>query len=320
MRCETIKRIMKVCAIQTGPGTTNKYETIQSLLRLLDEAANSEPDFVLFPELSTTVYWCTGTTDHQYLDLAETIPGPTTEIFGRKAKEYGCHIILGLAEKGTCEGEYYNSAALIGPDGNLIHGMLPDGSRVKCYRKNHLSNIVRKDLVNNEVYFFRAGPGFPIFKTEKAVVGIMICKDRIYCESWRVLCLLGAEVIFMPLSSREGRNWRQQVSSLSEEHQVFTVTSNRSGLVSVACQAVGKTPFFGQSCIADPLGNVIQQGPENVGPALVSTEIDLGQVAEVRRNSPGQYRDRRPEIYWPISKHVTSDLPPFSHNKVRSPT
>lgn len=192
----------------------------------------------------------------EYSNWAEPIPGPTIRLLGEKAKEYGCHIIAPIFEKGPVEGEYYNSAALISPDGNLVYGTLPDGTKVKCYRKNHLSRSTVKDRVVDEHFYMKAGPGFPIFQAKKATIGVLICRDRMFPEAWRVLALQGAEIVFVPIASsglfkeqfiRGMRTW-------AEENQLFIVGCNRGGMEDLEGR---KVQYFGLSCICGPSGKLI---------------------------------------------------------------
>lgn len=297
-----VSRPVKIAIVQTGPATIIKEENIKSGLKLVDQAAKEEPDFVVFPELFTTISWCHGTTDMKYFDWAEPIPGPTIRLYGEKAKEYGCYIIVPIFERGPCEGEYYNSAALIDPSGDLVYGTLPEGTKVKCYRKNHLSRVAAKDLVIDEPFYMKMGPGLPVFQTKKVTIGILICRDRMFPEAWRVLALQGAEIIFVPMAS--SGLWKEPyilgMRNWAYENQVFAVGCNRGGLQEFMGK---KAKYFGLSCICSPSGSLIAKGPEDEGPAVIGAEIDLAEIPYLRR-SIGWYRDRRPEIYGLICNRV----------------
>lgn len=293
------ERPVKIVAVQTGPATPNKEETVESNLELLAKAAKEKPDFVVFPELSTTQYFPAGPNSPKYFEWAEPIPGPTTDRFAEKAKKYGCYVILPMYEKGDLEGEYYNSAVLISPQGEIVPGTLPDGCSVKCSRKNHLALVDFKGFTLNEpFYMMRRGPGYPIFRTEKATIGILVCYDRWFPESWRTLALAGAEIIFVPLASCYGASggggeilpWSFRI--WAHENLLFAVGCNKAGV-----EKVGKdVNYYGLSCITNPGGQIVQQGPEASGPALVLATVDLSDIASIRKAMP-YFRDRRPEIY-----------------------
>lgn len=291
-------RKINVCLVQTAPASPCKEENIKTGLSLVDQAAQEPVDFVVFPEMFTTQFFCVGFTDQKYITLAEPIPGPATEAFGEKARRYGCHILLPMYEKGPLEGEYYNSAALIGPDGKVIEGVLPDGARVPAARKNYISHFRWGEMVNDEKFYFRLGPGYPVFETRHGKVGMLVCYERWFPEGWRVLALKGAEMIFVPTASA-GYVWEMWICGLranAAENVVFTAGCNKAGIESVDGR---ETRYYGMSCVVGPDGRVIAQGPEGEGPALVRGTVDLDEVAEARRRIM-IYRDRRPELYGPL--------------------
>ena len=293
-------RPVKIVAVQTGPATPDKEETIKKNLALLDEAAKENPDFVVFPELSTTQYFPAGHPNPKYLEWAEPIPGLATDKFAERAKEYGCYIILPLYEKGDLEGECYNSAVLIGRQGEIVYGTLPDGRDVKCYRKNHVGLVNFEGFkINEPRYMIQPGPGYPIFKTDKATIGILICYDRWFPESWRSLSLRGVEIIFVPNASCYGASggggetlpWSFRI--WAHENLLFAVACNKAGV-----ERVGRDiSYYGLSCITDPTGQIIQQGPEASGSTLVSATVDLSEIARIRKCLP-YLGDRRTEIYY----------------------
>lgn len=286
-----MKRIVKVCAIQAGPATDNKEDNIKHLLTLVDRAALEKPDFILLPELCTTAYWCNRPFFTSHVEWAETIPGPTTDLFSEQARKLGAHIILPLYEKGAAEGEYYNSAVLIGPDGHIVPGALPDGSKVHCYRKVNPSMGIEADDANLEIHYIRGGWGYCIFETGHCRVGILICRDRLLTEAWRVLALQNAGIIFIPVASwgaSRSESFVRTMRTSAQENQLFAVGCNKAGLE-------GKNHFFGLSCVAGPGGDVIAQGPESEE-AIVPAELDLNEITDLRARS-SLYRVRRPELY-----------------------
>ena len=302
---ESNGRVLKVAAIQMTTDSADKEVNVKKILDLIDEAAKTQPNLIVLPELCTTPYWCTNK-DYRYFDWAENIPGPTVEAIGQKARQHSCCIILPLFERGKVKGEFYNSAAVVGPDGKIISGTLPDGTRVKCYRKVHLPTLESPPVHLDEKFFFRPGQGFPTFVTPEAVIGILICWDRCFPEGWRALALQGAEIIVMSsalLSWAPNKGVSREEQFISEmrtralENQVFVVGCNKCGVESFTGTEIR---FFGNSCAIDPYGNVLSLA-SSTDPIQLYTTLDLDKIKEARLTLPF-YRDRRPELYSIVSE------------------
>jgi predicted amidohydrolase len=308
---ENKERLIRVAVIQRGPAVEDKQTNLNNNLRLIDEAARENPDYILLNELSTTPYFC-ATQNSRHFDWAEHIPGPSTQAVAQKALEHRCCIVFPLFEKGPLEGMYYNSAVVIGPDGNIIQGVLPDGSRVDRFAKVHLPRIevVKPESIlrMDEPYYFSAGPGFPVFHTPKATIGVLICYDRRIPESWRCLALQGAEVVFIPsdcpaLFPERGAASEEmfvaELQTMALQNELWVVTANMGG--HETCGGV-TTQFYGRSCIIHPSGAVVAQAP-STEPALLSETIDLEENNRLRRLIP-LFRDRRPELYGLLTKET----------------
>ncbi|MEE8449615.1 MAG: nitrilase-related carbon-nitrogen hydrolase [Thermodesulfobacteriota bacterium] len=291
---------VKIAVVQTGPAVEDKEQNIkQAWDQVADVAEKERPNFIVFPELFTTQFWCLGFSHQDYFAWAEPIPGPTTEMLGEKARKYQCHILAPIFEKGPLEGEYYNSAALIGPDGKVIWGLLPGGTKIPCARKNYISHFRWGDMVNDEKFYFRPGPGYPIFKTDLGTVGIIICYSRWYPESWRVLTLRGAELLFVPSASAGYVHdmWVCGFRTHAAENEVFAVGINKSGVERVKDK---EARYYGMSLITGPDGRVIAQAPEGE-PGVICTTVDMDEVRVARRRIL-LFRDRRPELYGTLTK------------------
>jgi predicted amidohydrolase len=305
--------MVKVSVIQQGPATKDKEQRIRELLKQVDEVAEKEhPDFLLSGELSTTQYFPAGSFEPKYFTWAEPIPGPTTERFGEKAKKYGICIILPMFEKSSTESVYYNSAAVIGPDGNLIVGRMPDGTQVLRYAKVHIPYAPSSANIITERFYFKEGPGFPVFDTPKAKIGILICFDRRYPESFRMLSLQGAEMAFVPVcspttfvfDSQSGTSakdmYTPELQTRALENCMWVCSANRVGLEEVHDQ---KTQFYGLSTIIHPSGKVVLQASSEQ-PEVISSEIDLEDNSRVR-HSVALFKLRRPELYELIDKPMS---------------
>ena len=299
-------RQVRIVGIQAGAGSLSKEENIGAMATQIREACRPEPaDLVVLPELGTTPYFC-GTGEKRFLDWAEPIPGPTTEAFAAVARELRTNIVVGMFEKGGGRGEYYNSAAVLDRNGEIVWGVLPDGTKVRSYRKAHVVDILTNEdgsPGSNEKYYFRPGPGLPTFQLDCCRLGILICYDRSFPEAWRVLALHGAEIVAIPTASyRVGRSdtYMFEVQTACLQNALFAVAVNKGGLED--CLNL-KYHYFGTSCIVNPMGEVVAQGPARQGPAVLQAIVDLGQIDRhtLRYNF---FRDRRPEIYDSILKTV----------------
>jgi predicted amidohydrolase len=294
---------INILVVQSGPSTMNKDENIKSLIEFIEkECFKKNFDFILLPELVTTPYFC-GEINPKYFEWAETIPGYTTERFSTLAKKLSTYIILPIFEKGDAGGEFFDSVAILDKEGNLISGVLPNGEKLKCYRKVHIPFSLNKPPEQSssiEKFFFRPGSGFPIFQTSLARIGCLLCYDRSFFEGWRVLALMGAEIVFLPSATWPKRRLDTFISELKTaavQNGIFVVACNKGGIERMEAER----HFFGKSCIINPMGEVIIEAPEDIGPIAISATIDLNQI--YTHNISYHYmRDRRPELYDLISK------------------
>jgi N-carbamoylputrescine amidase len=300
-------RKVRIAAHQPGPNTEDIEQNTRSLLQKVDEIAEKErPDFLLLGELSTLPY-IGAVLDTKYFDMAETIPGPTTELFAEKAREHQMCIILGIFERAKYEGVYYNSLVLLGPDGKIIEGRFPDGRTTLRYVKTHIPYVVRDPSKYNEAFYFTPGFGWPVFDTPKARVGLTICFDRHFPEPFRILALQGAEIIFNPnvamgfAATSTGASMADtfliELQSRAVENNVWVCTVNKAGTEVLAGQ---ETFCYGNSAIIDPTGKLVARA-EECQETVLTYDADLEDVARVRRLLP-LFRARRPHLYGLISR------------------
>lgn len=271
-------RRIRVAAVQTAtmPGSS-KDDKVEQGLALAEQASREGNKVVLLPELFDTDYEKFYTKDPDYFELAESIPGPTTERFGKISKENGNYIVVPMFERAQA-GLYYNSAATIGPDGDVVSN----------YRKTHVAGV----QVQEKLYF-RNGQDFRVWRTDDPVTTIstIICHDRRYPESARISALLGAEVMLCPTAApgyASGVHWDLLNRMRSVDTGMFTVYSNRAGVE-------WEKSYFGGSMIVDPFGEVIAMvgDEQNV---VVSAELDLALVDKARIAVP-TLRDLRNDLY-----------------------
>ncbi|MCW2134377.1 nitrilase-related carbon-nitrogen hydrolase [Arthrobacter sp. VKM Ac-2550] len=225
--------------------------------------------------------------DSKYYDFAQQVPGPLTERFAKLAAEHHMVIILPIYEEEQ-PGIYYNTAAVIDADGTYLGK----------YRKNHLPHVEKFW----EKFYFRPGNlGWPIFDTAVGKVGLNICYDRHFPESWRVLGLNGAHLVFNPNASKPGlsnRLWELEQPTAAAANGYYVVVPNRVGSEAneFGDEAVN---FYGTSYVVDPQGNYVGELGSGSEEELLIRDLDMDLV-RTARNSWQFYRDRRPDAYGPI--------------------
>lgn len=252
---------------------------------------------VVLQELHNSVYFCQ-TEDAALFDLAETIPGPSTETFGPLAREFGIVLVLSLFEK-RAKGLYHNTAVVLEKDGGIA-GM---------YRKMHIPD----DPGFYEKFYFAPGDlGFRPVRTSVGNLGVLVCWDQWYPEAARLMALNGAEILIYPTaiggvgtdSEEEQETQRNAWQLVQRGHSVANglpvVAVNRTGREE---DPSGRTPgleFWGTSFATGPQGEILTQfGPDEEGVRVV--EIDLDRTEYVRRGWPF-LRDRRIDAYGDIGK------------------
>jgi len=260
------------------------------------EAARNGAQIVCLPELFRTQYFCQRE-DPALFDLAETIPGPTTEAISKVAGATKTVVIVSMFEKRT-RGLYHNTAVLIGSDGN-IKGL---------YRKMHIPD----DPLYYEKYYFTPGDlGFKAFDTELGRIGTLVCWDQWYPEGARLTALQGAQILFYPTAIgwhpaekeqygvAQHDAWRTIQRSHAIANGVFVAVVNRVGHENGNIRGnEARGPgleFWGRSFLADPFGRVLAEASHD-REEILSAEVNLSEIEEVRRNWPF-LRDRRIESY-----------------------
>jgi N-carbamoylputrescine amidase len=256
---------------------------LEKHLPLIEEAGKRGVQMLCLQELFNGPYFCPSQ-DSRWCDIAEPIPGPTTEIMSAVAKRHGMVIVVPIYER-EMAGVYYNSAAVIDASGELLGK----------YRKNHIPHTAGFW----EKYFFKPGNlGYPVFRTRYGVVGVYICYDRHFPEGARLLGLRGAEVVFNPSATVAGLSqhlWRLEQPAHAVANGFFMGCINRVG--TEPPWNLGR--FYGSSYFVDPRGQFVATGSEDAD-ELVVGELDLDVIEQVRRVWQF-YRDRRPDTYGEMS-------------------
>lgn len=273
--------MVKVALAQFGC-TEDKEANMRKILGLIREAGTNGTQLICLPELSNTIYFCNGVS-YAHFDLAEPIPGPSTQRVAEVAKDMGMVVIFPLFEK-ALEGEFYNTAAIIGPKGELFGK----------YRKTMIPSSHRPGVNYIEKFYFRPGNiPYPVFETPFNIkIGVAICYDRHFPEVFRCLALKGAEMIFVPTATGGFTQplWELELKAHAFFNLLYTAGVNKVGT------EIGqvKGPFFGMSMLVNPKGEIVVKGGEDEG--IIYGEVDLGLIQSARREW-WFYRDRRPELY-----------------------
>lgn len=257
-------------------------KNVEKGARLIKQAASEGAQIICLPELATSVYF-PFELDPKWLELAEPIPGPSTETICAAAREANAYVLFSLFEKAQ-DGELYNTAVFIDPDGTIV------GS----YRKIQIPLVKMPVITGLEKYYFRPGNlGYPVWKTELGInVGTVICYDRHFPEGPRALALAGCDLMFVPTATAAGASiWELELQAHAVANLMWVGGVNRVGVD----QGGGPTDFYGRSFFASPPGEVVSNlGGEH--DAILHQEIDTGISARLR-DEWGFFRDRRPDAY-----------------------
>jgi predicted amidohydrolase len=264
----------RVAAVQYEPTLGEKERNVSDLLRLVEAAAQHDARLIVLPEIATTGYcWLSR---EEIAPYVEPIPGPTTDRFQRVAAHYGCYIAVSLPEVDPATNAYYNSMALLGPEG-----------LIGTYRKIH-SYI-------SEPRWARDGDlGMPVWETPLGRLAGLICMDAEYFEAARIPALHGADVILFPT------NWDNEHCPSSW----WMARAFENGVYLIAADRYGRergVQFSGGSCILNPDGSI--QAFLDTGDGIVYGEVDLERARDKRWGPDGaepwgdRFADRRPAEY-----------------------
>ena len=286
--------ILKVGMVQQSC-TTDIKANIAKLTENICECAAKGAKLVVLQELHNSVYFCQ-TEDASLFDLAETIPGPSTEYFGDLAKRLGIVLVLSLFEK-RAPGLYHNTAVVLEKDGSIAGK----------YRKMHIPD----DPCFYEKFYFTPGDlGFRPIQTSVGSLGVLVCWDQWYPEAARLMALNGAQLLIYPTaiggvgtdSKEEQQTQRQAWQLVQRGHSVANglpvVTVNRVGHEEDPSGNTIGLDFWGYSFATGPQGEILAQfGTDEEGVKVV--DIDIDRTEYVRRGWPF-LRDRRIDAYDPI--------------------
>ena len=261
------------------------------------EAAARGADIVCLPELFASQYFCQEE-NHKYFELAETIPGPSSERLGALAAELGVVIVASLFER-RAAGLYHNTAIIIDADGTLLGR----------YRKMHIPD----DPLYYEKFYFTPGDlGFRSWDTRKGKLGVCVCWDQWFPEAARLTALSGAQILFYPTAigwhpgekDQYGHAQHGSWETIQRGHAIangcYVAAINRVGHEAPAGGA--GIEFWGQSFVCDPSGTLLAKAGVH-DEEIVLVDIDWQRVEEQRTHWPF-LRDRRIEAYGDVTKRL----------------
>ena len=290
-----MKTTLTVCAVQQ-PCNQDRQANFDLSVAKIYEAAASNADLVVLPELHLDPYFCQNE-DYCHFDLAQPIPGPTTKILSELAKKLGIVIVSTIFEK-RAAGLYHNTAVVFDKDGSLAGK----------YRKMHIPD----DPGFYEKYYFTPGDiGFKPIETSVGKLGVLICWDQWFPEGARLMALAGAEMLIYPTAI----GWDPEDADDEQQRQLNAwITIQRShavanGIPVIACNRIGfeKAPdsdaginFWGNSFIAGPQGEILA-GANGSDSILLTCTIDKTRTERVRQIWP-YLRDRRIDEYGNLTK------------------
>ena len=267
---------MKIALVQQK-SSDNKEQNIKIGIEAVKKAAAEGAKIISFSELAFIPFFPQKHSPARPMDKAEAIPGPTTELFSKLARELNVVIILNLYEK---DGDNtFDSSPVIDTDGNI-----PGTTR--------MIHITDYECFHEQDVYTPGNNGAPVYDTKYGKVGVAICYDRHYPEYMRALAIEGAEIVFIPQAGALGE-WPEGLYEAE-----MRVSAFQNGYFTALCNRVGEEEcltFSGESFVCDPEGNVIARaglGTEEI----LYCEVDLEKCksSHARRLF---FRDRRPELY-----------------------
>jgi N-carbamoylputrescine amidase len=287
------KKHPKVGLVQSEAGSMNKKVNVERAVAGIHDAAGRGATLVCLQELFAGPYFCQ-VEDAALFDLAEPIPGETSDAVARAAAKAKVTVVASLFER-RAAGVYHNTAVIYGPD----------GKELSRYRKMHIPD----DPQYYEKFYFTPGDlGFVACPTEAGVVGTLVCWDQWYPEAARLTALRGAEILCYPTAigwlprdkaefgEAQLAAWQTIQRSHAIANGVFVVAVNRVGKEAMEGAEI---EFWGRSFVCDPGGTIIAEAGS--GEEVLVVECDLGKIEQTRRGWPF-LRDRRIDAFGDLSR------------------
>jgi predicted amidohydrolase len=275
-------REVTIATVQMKPQLGQMEDNLVDMSNWIKQVATEQRvDLIVFPELITTGHEC----GVSFTDYAQRVPGPSVNLIGQRASEYGVHIAFGLVTKEKVESILHNTLVLVGPDGDVIGQ----------YHKVHLHG--------EERLTFRPGYRYTVLETDFGAIGLMLDWDLAFPEVARSLALDGAELLLVAANWESPRTdeWRTYLRARAYENTIFVAAANR----------VGSEPsysFFGDSAIIGPRGQVYASLADELDAetgepiaGYVVAKVDLDEVRRYREEFQ-MFQYREPSTYRAVVK------------------
>lgn len=256
----------------------NSELNLEKTIALVEKAAKAGAKIICLQELFLYPYFCQGPKDKEKFALAETVPGPTTDLLGKLAKEYHVVILCSIFEK-TKKKKYYNSLVVIGTKGQIIG----------TYHKMHIPSLPI-DYYSENYYFEKGKTDFKVFKTEYGTIGTLVCYDQWFPEAARRAALKGAQILFYPtaIGWPEGNpKWKKKA-----EHGAWQITQRSHGIDNnifiAAVNRIGLEKdirFWGNSFVSDPYGRLLAKASTNKEEILI-VPVNFSVTKKMRKEWP----------------------------------
>ena len=308
-------RHLKTAAAQLGPIhlADSRASVVVRLIDMLREAHASGCRFVVFTELALTTffprYWME---DQAEVDrfFEVSMPGPDTQPLFDEAKRLGVGFYLGYAELAEADGETrrYNTSILVGPDGGIV------GKYRKVHLPGHVEHLPDAPFQHLEKRYFEVGNlGFPVWRTMGGILGMCICNDRRWPETFRVMALQGAEMVVLGYNTPTTNIYHEEPLHLRMFHHRLSMqaAAYQNGMWVVGTAKAGKEDghgLYGGSCIVAPTGEIVAQALTEDDEVIVfNCDLDLGDY--IKRTVFNFDKHRRIEAYGLITER-TGVVPP----------
>ncbi len=272
---------MKIALVQQH-ASNDGNDNISRGISALEEAASKGAQLIAYPELAFTRFYPQKPSAAKYKDLAETVPGPTTDKLREKAKKLGVVVVINLFEKE--KGKTYDSSQVIDADGRIVG-------------KTRMAHILEAPCFHEKEYYSPGNLRIRAFETEVGRIGIAICYDRHFPEYMRMLALGGAELVVIPQAGAVNE-WtpglfEAEIQTASFQNGYYAALVNRVGVEE-------RVTFAGESFVTDPSGKVVARA-KKLKDQILYCDVDLRLI---RRSFARKHfiNDRRPQLYRGLTK------------------
>ena len=311
-------RIVTVGGAQMGPiaRMDSRADVVARMLALLDKAHARGCDLVVFPELALTTFfprWWMESQNEIDSFFESEMPGPETQALFDRAREYGIGFYLGYAEKTVEEGEThrYNTSILVDPESNIV------GRYRKVHLPGHAEHEPERPWQHLEKGYFEVGNlGFPVWRTMGGVMGMCLCNDRRWPETFRVMGMQGVELVMLGYNTPSANAVGPEPFHVRMMHNHITMQAgayqNGAWVVGVAKAGLEEgCDMMGGSVIIAPSGEIVAQA-HTLGDELIVAECDLDECTFNKTTIFNFAAHRRPEHYKIITEQVGATPPPES--------